>query len=146
MDNQIKIYLFRRNQQALFPIQKHKGDAGHDLMCVESVVIAPKKTILIDTGWDIKVAEGCWGSIKPRSSTLSKIGLIVLEGVIDSGYTGELSIVAYNPGNVIITLSYGDRVAQLLIIKRNEVEFCEVDQLPITSRGRKGFGSTGRGH
>lgn len=124
--------------------QAHKDDAGHDLVCALSVIVWPFTAKDIDTGWDVKVPDGYWGTIKTRSSTFSKRRLMVLEGVIDPGYTGPLSTVVFNPTFFPKFIRKGDRLAQLIILPIVEVEFITTGKMPPTSRGTKGFGSSDR--
>ena len=122
----------------------YKDDVGHDLTCVKGGIIWPFCTKDLTTGWRIKIPEGFWGSIKARSSTLYKRRLLVNEGVIDTGYTGELSILVFNPTPFPKIVKKGDKLAQLILIPIVENIEVLVGHLPKTDRGQAGFGSTGR--
>lgn len=101
-------------------------------------------TAHIYTGIRVKVPDNAWGSIKGRSSTSWKKGLVVHEGVIDSGYVGPLFLLVANPKSEPVRVSDGDRLAQLIIIPKHHFDYIiRTDKLPETDRGSKGFGSTG---
>ena len=117
-------------------------DAGLDLYCLDTRVIWPFCTADLDTGYDVKVPEGYWGIIKSRSSTWKRRRLIVFEGVIDPGYTGMLSVCVWNPAPWPKLVRSGERLAQLLLHRHIYTIPLEVEHMPSTDRGRKGFGST----
>ena len=98
---------------------------------------------LIDTGISIKVPEGTYGRIAPRSS-VSKRGILINAGVIDRDYRGPVKIMIHNLSNNVYVINKNDRIAQLILeqIKTPEVEL--VENLDETIRGEGGFGSTGR--
>lgn len=132
------------DKRAWTPTRSFKDDAGLDLYAIEDMKIQPDSFQNVRTGLAVKIADGYWGMIRPRSSTFFKRNLVVHEGTIDPGYTGELNIGVYNPSREEVIVSAGDRIAQLVIIalELHEVEI--VDHLPETSRGPHGFGSSGR--
>lgn len=140
----VPVLMLRRVADAVTPSKKYDDDAGYDLYSSEEIVIPAGETRNVDTGIDIKIPSEYWGSIKTRSSTMAKAGLIVMEGVIDPGYTGPMHLVVYNPKHFSVPVSKHQRLAQLILIKRTDVMFREVPVLPETSRGKQGFGSTGR--
>jgi len=123
------------------------GDVGYDLKTwVENdggtFVVNPQKMVNIRTGVYIKLPEGYWGDIRPRSSTFAKRKLFVMGGTIDEGYTGELSIFIWNPTLEPHPIHNGDRLAQLVIHSRVVPPIEVVGNLPNTVRGTSGFGST----
>ena len=106
--------------------------------------IPPKSYASIPTGVAVKLPPDAWGMIKPRSSTGWKKKLSVFEGVIDTGYTGQLSCLVYNPGDRIKTVKNGERLAQLILVPSyTDHGIKYVEELPETDRGISGFGSTG---
>jgi len=126
---------------------KH-GDVGYDLklwLPDGDMTILPQKMINIRTGVYIKLPDGYWGDIRPRSSTFAKRKLFVMGGTIDEGYTGEISIFIWNPTLEPHVVSNGDRLAQLVITPRVTPNIDVVNSLPETVRGSTGFGSTGVG-
>lgn len=124
------------------------GDAGIDLSVIEFVALAPfgeqnyKK--LLGTGISVKIPEGHFGLIVPRSS-MSKKGIMLANtcGIIDSGYTGELMLYVQNMTKDVNYINPGDRIAQMIIVPFTSVVLHSVDKLPETDRGTGGFGSTG---
>ena len=139
------VLLRRRTIVAVPLIRKHVSDAGYDLTAIEQVIVWPHTVRNLDTGWDIKVPAGTWGSIKTRSSTFCKRKLLVLEGVIDPGYTGSLGVLVFNPTFFPKIIKAGERLAQLILINHVPItEFLIVNAMPETDRGPNGFGHTGR--
>lgn len=128
------------------PIQQPKtGDVGFDLHISETTVIPAHGFADVPSGVHMGLPEGWWGMLTGRSSTIRKRGLLVVQGIIDTGYTGELFSAVWNLTNHDITVEKGDRIAQLILLPNiaNEVDITHVNQLPETERGNKGFGSTG---
>lgn len=106
--------------------------------------IPPGSTAEIPTGIRVKVPDDSWGNIRARSSTGFKMGLIVLEGVIDAGYTGPLYALTHNPTHEAVRIHQGMRLAQLVLIPTYKLKsIMRVDKLPETQRGGTGFGSSG---
>jgi dUTP pyrophosphatase len=124
------------------------GDVGYDLLLWtenshNGVRIEPHEMMNIRTGVYIKIPEGYWGAIRPRSSTFARKKLFVMGGTIDEGYTGEISIFIWNPMNKECKVENGDRLAQLVLMKRYTPDIEIVGELPKTERGESGFGSSG---
>jgi dUTP pyrophosphatase len=102
---------------------------------------------LVPTGIAIALPPGFAGFIHPRSGRAAKEGLSMVNapGTIDSGYRGEIQVILINlDKEKSITIKRGERIAQLVIQEFSQAEFVEVEQLPGTSRGAAGFGSTGK--
>ena len=121
------------------------GDVGYDLKVwvpEGKMEIQPFSMANIRTGVFIKLPEGTWGDIRPRSSTFAKRKLFVMGGTIDNGYTGELSVFVFNPTTTPHSVSNGDRLAQLIVCNRVVPTIHVVNELPKTLRGDSGFGST----
>ena len=119
----------------------YKGSAGYDISVRENAVIDPHSTVLIPSGVCVEIPEGYVGIMKPRSSTFKK-GLNV-SGVIDSDYRGEVRVMINNTTNSPIGVERYTKPAQLLIVKIDNPSIEYVNQLSETSRGSKGFGSSG---
>ena len=117
--------------------------AGYDLYSYESETVVPKQIKLIDTGISIRVPEGTYGRIAPRSS-VSKKGILINAGVIDRDYRGPVKVMVHNLSNDNYVINKNDRIAQLILeqIKTPPVEL--VEELDDTVRGEGGFGSTGK--
>lgn len=139
----MKISLRKRNPKAVIKPKVYDNDVGIDLTYIgPNRLIWPFQMLDLDTGWDIKIPYGFWGQIKSRSSTFYKKRLLVLEGVIDPDYTGKLSVAVMNPTLLPRRIKTFDRLGQLLIHAAYYNPIQIVDDLPITPRGNKGFGST----
>lgn len=133
---------------AIIPTYGSAEAAGADLYaCVEEPVeIHPGRTVFIPTGLAMEIPKGCAGLIYARSSMGTKRGLAPANkvGVIDSDYRGQVMVALHNHGREVQTISYGERIAQLLITPVYTPGFQEVEELDDTQRGSGGFGSTGR--
>jgi dUTP pyrophosphatase len=147
---QVKILNAKIGKDIPMPSYSTPGSAGMDLRaCLEeSLDLAPAETSLIPTGVAIFVADpGYAALILPRSGLGHKHGIVLgnLVGLIDSDYQGELMISAWNRGSSNFTIEPGDRIAQLIIVPVQQVEFSIVSEFLSTERGTGGFGSSGLG-
>ncbi|MFZ4501454.1 MAG: dUTP diphosphatase [Burkholderiaceae bacterium] len=125
------------------------GSAGLDLRaCIDTpLLISPGETHLIPTGLSLYIANpGFAGMILPRSGLGHKNGIVLgnLVGLIDADYQGPLMVSTWNRGQQPFTINPLDRLAQLVIVPIQQVEFNVVDEFPSTDRGAGGFGSTGK--
>lgn len=109
------------------------------------IYISPGGRCLIPTGLFVAVPEDYEIQVRPRSGLALKKGLTVLNtpGTIDSGYRNEIGVILFNAGNEIVTVTEGDRIAQIVLNKVEKIEWDIVDKLPESDRGLGGFGSTG---
>lgn len=128
----------------------HLGDAGVDLAANELTIIGAGESRFITTGIRIEIPEGMFGWVVARSSTFDTFSLIVLPGIIDHGFTGEIGVKAFNPTRHDAYVEEGARVAQLVLmpcvlahVELKHVPITEIHRTP-TARGANGFGSTGR--
>lgn len=126
------------------PTRGHPNDAGWDLYTSREVIASPGDTVDIHTDIRVGIPQGWYGHIHARSSTYSRHGLIILGGIIDSGYRGELFILAFNPGPASVVVEMGTRLAQVLFYPVPTVNWMHVSQLSYGDRGEGAFGSTGR--
>jgi len=141
------VKIMKLHPEVLLPQYNHPGDAGMDLYNMgEEVVLKPLARTLLPTGLKVAVPAGYELQVRPRSGMALKKGLTVLNtpGTIDAGYRGEVGIIVYNasPAEAII-IKKGDRVAQIVLKKVEEIEWQVIDELDETSRNEGGFGSTG---
>ena len=132
---------------AVVPSYATEGDAGSDLVSVAEVTLAKAGgRALIPTGLAIALPFGYGGFVLPRSGLAAKFGVTVVNapGLIDSGYRGELKVALVNtdPENDY-TIKVGDRVAQLVVMAVEHLNFQVVENLPESARGAGGVGSTG---
>ena len=134
------------SDNAVLPENAYAGDAGIDLRATEDMVLRPLERALIPTGLAMVIPEGYAGFVLPRSGSAIKQGLSLVNspGLIDSGYRGEIKCIAINldPQNDI-SIQVGDRVAQLVVMKVENLQLMQVDELDATQRGEGGFGSSG---
>ena len=131
----------------LMPTRAHATDAGLDLRCAHKlgVILLPGKRELVNTGVAVNIPAGYVGLVHPRSGWAHKYGITVnnAPGTVDAGYTGNVRVNLINHGQDVVSIGYGDRIAQLLV-QRVELPKVElVDSLDTTARGTAGHGSTG---
>ena len=142
----MEIKVERVNPNIELPKYQHFGeDAGLDLHAAEELTIKSGEYDLIKTGLKIAVPKGYAAFVYPRSGLALKKGVTVLnaDGVIDSGYRGEVAVILINHGPEDFKINFNDRIAQLIIQKVNIIEWKEVDSLSKSQRGDGGFGHTG---
>jgi dUTP pyrophosphatase len=133
---------------AVLPAYANEGDAGCDLVAVETCTLAPGGgREMVGTGLSIAIPPGYGGFVLPRSGLAAKYGVTCINapGLIDAGYRGEVRVAMVNldPANEYV-VHKGDRIAQLVVLPVPEALFAVVDELPSASRGEGGFGSSGR--
>jgi len=153
--SKVKVLFKKWYSDAQLPQQAHAGDAGMDLYSYEDAVIQPRSIDgplpvegrhLIDCGFAMALPQGWEAQIRPRSGTAAKKGITVVNtpGTIDAGYRGQVKVCLLNLGATPFVVKKGDRIAQMVISEVPHVDVEEVDQLPMSSRGEGGFGSTGK--
>jgi dUTP pyrophosphatase len=128
------------------PSYAHPGDAGADLVTTVDVALAPGERMLVPTGVAIALPEGYVALVHPRSGLAARHGLSIVNtpGTIDAGYRGEIKVLLINHDPVEpILLSRGDRIAQLVVQRFERARFVACDDLPESTRGTGGYGSTG---
>ena len=139
--------LIRRLDPTLpLPSYALAGDAGMDLRSAVDVVLAPGERCRIPTGIAVAIPDGHAGFVQPRSGLAARTGLgfVNSPGLIDSGYRGEIQVVAINlDRRDPIDIRRGDKIAQLVILPVPQATLAEVEDLPASDRGAGGFGSTG---
>ena len=168
MNLRVKI---KRVKDVEMPKYAREFDAGFDLVAAEDVVIKPGETKVIPTGLAFEIPPGYEMQIRPRSGMSRKTKIRVVLGTIDSGYRGEVGVIADNASLIeyasmprfnagilagdndfsitkpvkyeVIEIKKGDRIAQGVIAPVLTAHFVEVDELSESDRGTGGFGSTG---
>ena len=122
--------------------------AGMDLRANigEAVTIAPLERVVVPTGLYIELPEGYEAQIRPRSGLAVKygVGIVNSPGTIDSDYRGEIRVVVVNLSNEPFILNPGERIAQMVVAKHEQVVWVESLALGESERGEGGFGSTGK--
>jgi dUTP pyrophosphatase len=144
METVMQIKVKRLTKKAILPNYAHPGDAGLDLYSIEEKILKPGERYTFRTGLAVEIPEKFVGLIWERSGLATREGLILLGGVIDSGYRGEIRIVLWNLSKKGVKISRGERIAQLLIQPIAQARIKEVNNLSVSQRGQKGFGSTGK--
>jgi dUTP pyrophosphatase len=141
----IELPIQRLNADAVVPQRAYTGDAGFDLASCERVELGPGERALVGTGLAVAIPEGYAGFVQPRSGLAARHGLTVVNspGLVDSGYRGELRVVLLNTDRTEpFVVEPGMRIAQLVVLPIPELELVEVDELPSSERGVRGFGSS----
>jgi dUTP diphosphatase len=136
----------RLDQRALLPTRAYAGDAGLDLYALEEARLGPGERRSISTGIAVEIPDGRAGLVLPRSGLAARHGIALVNapGLIDAGYRGELRVLLLNTDRTeAFTVSRGDRIAQLVLVRVESPEVVEVDALAATERGCGGFGSSG---
>ena len=142
----IDLQVTRLRPDAVLPEGAYPGDAGLDLVACEAVELGPGERALVPTGIAVAIPEGYAGFVVPRSGLALRhgISLVNTPGIIDSGYRGELRLIAINTDrDSSFVVEAGMRVAQLLIVPVATLSLVEQDELSDTVRGAAGFGSSG---
>ena len=141
----IELAIRRLRDDAVLPERAYSGDAGLDLAACERVELAPGERATVPTGLAVAIPEGFAGFVQPRSGLAARHGLTVVNspGLVDSGYRGELRVALLNtdPREAFV-VEPGMRIAQLVVVPIPEVDPVEVDELPESERGVRGFGSS----
>jgi dUTP pyrophosphatase len=140
-----ELAITRLRPDAVIPERAYTGDAGLDLASCEHVVLSPGERATVGTGLAVAIPEGHAGFVQPRSGLAARHGISVVNspGLIDAGYRGELRVVLLNTDSAeSFTVEPGMRIAQLVVLRLPELELVEVDELPASERGVRGFGSS----
>lgn len=144
----MKLKYYKLDKNAFEPTYGTVESAGLDLYAINGVSINPKESAIIHTGIAMEIPKGYFGGIYPRSGLAIKRGLRLQNcvGVIDSDYRGEIMVGLYNDSDKCQVISYGDRVAQMIIQSYAHAELDQHDVSELntnTERSTGGFGSTG---
>ena len=141
----IELEILRLRDDAVVPERAYAGDAGLDLSTCERIELPPSERIVAPTGLAVAIPEGYAGFVQPRSGLAARSGITVVNspGLIDSGYRGEIRVVLLNTDRErTFVAEAGDRIAQLVVLPVPELGVREVDELPVSERGVRGFGSS----
>ncbi len=141
----IELPVRRLRPDAQVPTRAYAGDAGIDLAACERVELAPGERALVPTGLAVAIPVGYAGYVQPRSGLATKHGISIVNtpGLVDSGYRGELLVNLLNTDtHEAFVVEPGMRIAQLVVLAVPEVEPVEVEELPDSERGDRGFGSS----
>lgn len=148
MAEQLLYQVTDRSQSLAAP--PYPTDCGLDLVTATTVVVHEGQTVDIPCGIRIALPPGTFGWVTPRSSTWKKWGLMVIPGIIDEGWRGELFTLVYRPplprnGEWTVAVPKGTRLAQLVVLPNllSSIDVIQSDSLPDSDRGERGFGSSG---
>jgi len=141
----IELEVMRVRAGARVPQRSYAGDAGLDLAACVQVQLGPGERALVPTGLAVAIPDGYAGFVQPRSGLAARDGIAVVNspGLIDSGYRGEIQVVLLNTDRErTFTAEPGERIAQLVVLPVPDLSVREVDELPPSERGVRGFGSS----
>ena len=142
----LKVQITNKGRQPL-PTYATEQSAGMDLRAdvSESVVLRPMERMLVPTGLHIALPPGFEAQVRPRSGLALKHGITVLNtpGTIDADYRGEIKVLLINFSNQDFVINAGERIAQMVVARHEQVEWVDVEQLDETARGEGGYGHTG---
>ncbi len=133
---------------ARLPARAYEHDAAFDLFACEDAHLAPGSRAVIGTGLALELPPGTAALTLPRSGLAAEHGIALVNapGLIDSGYRGEVRVILLNTDQTkAFPVCTGDRIAQLLIVSLCDTSVIQVEELADSSRGTRGFGSSGRG-
>ena len=130
---------------AILPTRGSDGSVGYDLYSVEDAIVPCQAgNAIVGTGIAVRIPDGWYGRVAPRSGLAAKHCIDVGAGVIDPDYTGEVKVVLFNRGFDNFEIKKGDRIAQLILERCETPHIKEIGLLEETLRGSDGFGSTGK--
>ena len=141
----IELPVRRLRDDAVLPSQAYPGDAGLDLAACEECEVGPGQRAVVSTGLAVAIPEGYAGFVLPRSGLARRHGITIVNtpGLVDSGYRGELRVALLNTDRrSTFVVEPAMRIAQLVVVPVPAVEPVEVDELPLSERGVRGFGSS----
>jgi dUTP pyrophosphatase len=141
----IELPIVRLREEARLPERAYAGDAGLDLATCEPLRLEPGERAVVSTGLAVAIPEGFAGFVQPRSGLAARHGIAVVNspGLIDAGYRGEIRVVLLNTDRERpFVAEAGERIAQLVVLPVPELEVVELDELPASERGVRGFGSS----
>lgn len=142
----MKIQIINRSKHCL-PSYATALSAGMDLRANidEPIILKPLQRVLVPTGLYMAIPAGFEAQVRPRSGLAIKKGVTVLNspGTIDADYRGEVCVILVNLSEDTFVIEDGERIAQMIIARHEQVEWVEVDELTQTERGVGGFGHTG---
>jgi dUTP pyrophosphatase len=141
----IELPVRRLRDGAVVPSRAYEGDAGLDLAASEHVELAPGQRAAVGTGIAVAIPDGHAGLVVPRSGLAARHGITIVNtpGLVDAGYRGEIRVVLLNTDErEPFVVESGMRIAQLVVVALPELELVEVDELPASERGVRGFGSS----
>jgi dUTP pyrophosphatase len=141
----IELRIKKLREDAVVPARAYDGDAGLDLSACERVELGPGERATVPTGLAVAIPEGHAGFVQPRSGLAARHGISIVNtpGLVDSGYRGELKVILLNTDAAErFVVEPGMRIAQLVVVPVPGIHLVEVEELPESERGVRGFGSS----
>jgi dUTP pyrophosphatase len=141
----VEVAFRKLRDDAVVPARAYDGDAGLDLASCDRVVLGPGERATVGTGLAVAVPDGYAGFVQPRSGLAARHGITIVNapGLVDSGYRGEVRVVLLNTdARDEFVVEPGMRIAQLVVVPVASADPVEVDELPESERGVRGFGSS----
>lgn len=145
-DAELEVLVRRLDPALPMPLYALPGDAGADIVTAQDITLRPGERALLPTGLAIALPGGYAAFVHPRSGLAARVGLGIVNapGTVDSGYRGEIQVIVINHDTAApLTLTRGERIAQLVFQRVERARFREVDELPSSVRSSGGHGSTG---
>jgi len=143
----VKVLIQRLAHARNLPLPSYatEGSAGLDLIAAEETTLAPGARAAVGCGIAIALPQGFEAQVRPRSGLALKHGITMLNspGTIDSDYRGEIKAILVNHGAEPFHVARGMKIAQLVIARHESAGLIETEELPASTRGQSGFGSTG---
>lgn len=147
MSQKLAVKIINQSNNPL-PKYQTSQSAGMDLHAnlSEAIILQPGERKLIPTGLFMELPEGYEAQVRPRSGLALKHGVTVLNspGTIDADYRGEIQVLLINHSDLDFEINHGERIAQLVIAKHEQVNWIENESLNNTERGAGGYGSSGK--
>lgn len=130
-------------ETAQLPVKAHHNDLGYDLFASAQIELLPGQVTIVPIGIECHFPDNIGGLIRDRSSVATKLGLVVVAGVIDPTFTGPIRVAFLNTTDKNVIVNCGAKIAQMVLIPSLICSIQEVKEIPVTTRNKNGFGSTG---
>ena len=143
LENILQIKLSSTTDDVKKPMKAYINSAGYDLFADESIDVLSNSRALISTGLKMQIPKGFYGQISPRSGIALRNGVVAFSGTVDSGYLGIVYVLLFNFSSENFLVEKGNRIAQMIFKKCENVYFSFEDLTSDSERGIKGFGSSG---
>jgi len=134
----------KTHESAKLPVKNNESDTGYDVFSIEDTVVPARGSVFVNVGLKFAdIPEGYWIKVESRSGLGFKHGITAHPGIIDNGYRGNAGIKLYNLTDVPYQIKAGDRIAQFIIYMNINMDIAW-GTATVSSRGEKGFGSSGK--
>ncbi|MFW6307837.1 MAG: dUTP diphosphatase [Campylobacterales bacterium] len=142
----MKVRIKKLCTEAIIPAYQSDEAAGFDLHSIEELTLKKGERRAVKTGLAMQIDKGYELQVRARSGLALKHGIALVNapGTVDSDYRGEIMVILINLGDEDFSIKIGDRIAQAVLKEVVQAEIFEVEELEDSSRGKGGFGSTGK--